>query len=101
MESCKIEKQALALHHPGEEFTFINFEIQAILSLTDQVALTTVKITLLSKCHPFKQMVLELDRILHICMLERAGFLVSSIDRSPSTHSKCTGSKKNVFFFRA
>ena len=44
MESCKIEKQALALHHPGEEFTFINFEIQAILSLTDQVALTTVKI---------------------------------------------------------
>ena len=44
MESCKIEKQALALHHPGEEFTFINFEIQANLSLTDQVALTTVKI---------------------------------------------------------
>ena len=44
MESCKIEKQALALHHPGEEFTFINFEIQAILSPTDQVVLTTVKI---------------------------------------------------------
>ena len=44
MESCKIEKQALALHHPGEEFTFITFEIQAILSLTDQVGLTTVKI---------------------------------------------------------
>ena len=44
MESCEIEKQALALHHPGEEFTFINFEILAILSLTDQLALTTVKI---------------------------------------------------------
>lgn len=44
MESCKIEKQALTLHHSGEEFTFINFEIQVILSLTDQVALTTVKI---------------------------------------------------------
>ena len=44
MESCKIEKQALALHHPGEEFTFINFEIQVILSPTDQVVLTTVKI---------------------------------------------------------
>lgn len=29
MQSCKIEKQAVALHHPGEEFTFINFEIQA------------------------------------------------------------------------